>query len=440
MLSDKLESFELDTNVFVDFSNETGKNLLVAIEKINQAKTSIDLSFRTPSNFEKSKHFQEFQDSLKSAHYRGVKIRVYTQNQSYTAPYNIETKYFPRTDFKFYVNLMIVDGKDVLIPSSFIPEFTGSDTRINYYVYVNELGINAQIFFDYIWNLPKSGSYSVAKRYWAVTRQWTKDKINITLDPTDYFPLNKSSMPSNVKNLITSGSNEKIYFLSERFFPENTESDDLDEMEDIPVKEVLVTDDIASAPKGSENKRRGVAGLVFAYKCAGAAAEKMYNLDEVARIAQKTVDNTRTMGVALTPCIVPEAGKATFSIAEDEMEIGMGIHGEPGIHRTKLMKIDDVVSNIMEKILEDLPFEDGCEVAVLVNGLGGTPKEELYLAYRKLYQILSDKNISIHRKYIGEYATSLEMAGMSISLLKLDDELKEMIDAPCYSPFFEQNH
>lgn len=215
---------------------------------------------------------------------------------------------------------------------------------------------------------------------------------------------------------------------------------DLDEMEDIPVKEVLVTDDIASAPKGSENKRRGVAGLVFAYKCAGAAAEKMYNLDEVARIAQKTVDNTRTMGVALTPCIVPEAGKATFSIAEDEMEIGMGIHGEPGIHRTKLMKIDDVVSNIMEKILEDLPFEDGCEVAVLVNGLGGTPKEELYLAYRKLYQILSDKNISILRKYIGEYATSLEMAGMSISLLKLDDELKEMIDAPCYSPFFEQNH
>lgn len=132
---------------------------------------------------------------------------------------------------------------------------------------------------------------------------------------------------------------------------------DLDEMEDIPVKEVLVTDDIASAPKGSENKRRGVAGLVFAYKCAGAAAEKMYNLDEVARIAQKTVDNTRTMGVALTPCIVPEAGKATFSIAEDEMEIGMGIHGEPGIHRTKLMKIDDVVSNIMEKILEDLPLK-----------------------------------------------------------------------------------
>ena len=124
---------------------------------------------------------------------------------------------------------------------------------------------------------------------------------------------------------------------------------DLDEMEDIPVKEVLVTDDIASAPKGSENKRRGVAGLVFAYKCAGAAAEKMYNLDEVARIAQKTVDNTRTMGVALTPCIVPEAGKATFSIAEDEMEIGMGIHGEPGIHRTKLMKIDDVVSNIIGK-------------------------------------------------------------------------------------------
>lgn len=214
---------------------------------------------------------------------------------------------------------------------------------------------------------------------------------------------------------------------------------DFNAMEDIETEEVLVTDDIASAPKGEEDKRRGVAGLVLAYKTAGAAAEKMLPLAEVKRIAQKTVDRTRTMGVALTPCIVPEAGKATFAIADDEMEIGMGIHGEPGIERAKLRSADEVVAQMTDKILADLPFAAGDEVAVLVNGLGGTPKEELYIAYRKLHQLLTEKNIRIHRKYIGEYATSLEMAGMSITLLKLDEELKELIDAPCYSPFFEQS-
>lgn len=214
---------------------------------------------------------------------------------------------------------------------------------------------------------------------------------------------------------------------------------DLCEMDDIEVREVLVTDDVASAPKGSEDKRRGVAGLVFAYKVAGAAAEKMLPLDEVARIAQKTVDNTRTMGVALTPCIVPEAGKATFSIHDDEMEIGMGIHGEPGIERTKLQTIDATVETMLARILEDLPFASGDTVAVLVNGLGATPKEELYIAYRKAAEILKGKGISIHRNYVGEFATSLEMAGMSISLLRLDDELKELLDAPCHSPFFAQS-
>lgn len=214
---------------------------------------------------------------------------------------------------------------------------------------------------------------------------------------------------------------------------------DLCEMDDIEVREVLVTDDVASAPKGSEDKRRGVAGLVFAYKTAGAAAEEMLSLDEVARIAQKTVDNTRTMGVALTPCIVPEAGKATFSIGDDEMEIGMGIHGEPGIERTKLKVLDETVDVMLSRILEDLPFASGDSAAVLVNGLGATPKEELYIAYRRVAAVLKDKGITIHRKYVGEFATSLEMAGMSVSLLRLDDELKKYIDAPCRSPFFEQS-
>lgn len=214
---------------------------------------------------------------------------------------------------------------------------------------------------------------------------------------------------------------------------------DLCEMEDIQVTEVLGTDDVASAPKGEEEKRRGVAGLLFAYKTAGAAAENMENLEAVTRIAQETCNRTRTMGVALTPCIVPEAGKATFTIGEDEMELGMGIHGEPGIERTSIKPIDEVVEFMLEKILTDMPVESGEDVAVLVNGLGATPREELYLAYRRVYQVLTENGIRIHRKYIGEFAGSLEMAGMSISLLHLNEELTNLLDAPCYSPFFEQS-
>ncbi|MGH4121218.1 dihydroxyacetone kinase subunit DhaK [Clostridium sp.] len=213
---------------------------------------------------------------------------------------------------------------------------------------------------------------------------------------------------------------------------------DLDSIEDIEVEEVLVTDDIASAPKGEEERRRGVAGIFYAYKIAGAAAEKMNTLKEVKRLAQKSVDNTRTMGVALTPCIVPEAGKATFSIDENEMEIGMGIHGEPGILRTELKKSDEVVEYIMDRLISDLPYNKGDEVSILINGLGATPLEELYIAYRKADEILKNKGIVIYRPYIGEFATSLEMAGMSISLLKLDDELKELLDQPAYTPFFQQ--
>lgn len=213
---------------------------------------------------------------------------------------------------------------------------------------------------------------------------------------------------------------------------------ELADMDDIKVKEVRVTDDVASAEKGKEEKRRGVAGLFFAYKVAGAAAEAMLSLEEVKRIAERTNSNMRTMGVALSPCIVPEVGHPTFSIENDEMEIGMGIHGEPGISRTKLMKSDEVVSLMTNKLLSDLPFISGDTVSVLINGLGGTPKEELYIAYRKVKEILDNEKISIHRMYIGEFATSMEMAGMSISLLKLDEELREYLDAPAYSPFFQQ--
>ena len=214
----------------------------------------------------------------------------------------------------------------------------------------------------------------------------------------------------------------------------------LAEMDNITVDYVKVEDDIAVQDSLYTVGRRGVAGTVFVHKIAGAAAQKGLELAEVKRIAQKAADNVRSLGFAFTSCTVPAKGTPTFELAEDEMEYGVGIHGEPGIRREKIATADELAHRMVEALVDDLKLADNDEVAVLVNGLGGTPKEELYLAYRKLYQILSDKNISIHRKYIGEYATSLEMAGMSISLLKLDDELKEMIDAPCYSPFFEQNH
>lgn len=210
------------------------------------------------------------------------------------------------------------------------------------------------------------------------------------------------------------------------------------EMKEIKVCESIVCDDLASAPKGEENRRRGVAGLFYAYKIAGAKAEEMATLEEVKSAADKAIKNTRTLGIALTPCIVPEAGKSTFSIGEDEMEIGMGIHGEPGINRTKMMKADEIASLIIDKILEDMELKTGDEISVLINGLGATPKEELYIIYRKVYELLKDKGINIHRPYIGEFATSMEMAGMSVSILKLDDELKKLLDAPAYSPFFQQ--
>lgn len=210
--------------------------------------------------------------------------------------------------------------------------------------------------------------------------------------------------------------------------------------EDIRVESVVAGEDVASAgpTKDGKNTRRGVAGIFFVFKCAGAAAEKMLSLDEVKRVAEKAANNVRTMGVALTPCIVPRVGKAGFSIGEDEMEIGMGIHGETGIRRGKLEPADKVVDEMLEKIVEDLPYVYGDEVAVLVNGLGATTLDEQYIVTRRIDENLKSRGIKVHRYYVGEYATALEMAGFSISLLKLDDELKEYIDAPACTPFFRQ--
>jgi dihydroxyacetone kinase-like protein len=210
------------------------------------------------------------------------------------------------------------------------------------------------------------------------------------------------------------------------------------EMEDIKVMSLVGADDVASASRDEKNKRRGVAGIFFVYKIAGAKADELASMDEVKRVAEKAAANVRTMGVALTPCIVPEVGKPGFSIGDDEMEIGMGIHGEPGIHRGKLKPADDVVDTMMSAILEDLPFKKADAVAVLINGLGATPKEEMYIVYRRIDKILKQKGIAVLHVYVGEFATSMEMAGFSISLLKLDDELKPLLARPARTPFFEQ--
>jgi dihydroxyacetone kinase-like protein len=213
---------------------------------------------------------------------------------------------------------------------------------------------------------------------------------------------------------------------------------DMAELEDIETRTVLVTDDVASQPKERAADRRGVAGLFFAYKCAGAAAERGDDLAGVAAAAQAAVDATRTMGIGLSPTILPTVGKPTFELDEGEMEVGIGIHGEPGIHRGPLETADAVTDRLLEPIVADLELSRGERVAVLVNGLGATPLEELYVIYRRVHARLAELGVEIERRYVGEYATSLEMAGASVSVMRLDDSTSELLAAPARSPFFEQ--
>jgi dihydroxyacetone kinase-like protein len=205
----------------------------------------------------------------------------------------------------------------------------------------------------------------------------------------------------------------------------------------IPVETVLVTDDVASAPKGEESKRRGIAGDFFVFKVAAAMAETKADLACVAKAARKANANTRTMGVALSACTVPANGRPTFSLAEDTIEIGLGIHGEPGMRSSAIVPADNLVDELCDHILADLDYS-GHDVAVLVNGLGATPYEELYLLYRRLRRILPERNVTFSRSYVGEYVTSLEMAGASVTLMRLDDELLELLDAPAFCPMFIQ--
>jgi dihydroxyacetone kinase-like protein len=208
------------------------------------------------------------------------------------------------------------------------------------------------------------------------------------------------------------------------------------EDEGITTRSVQVWDDVASAPLDRIDDRRGIAGYVFAMKIVGGVSAQTKELDEIERMAIKARDNIRSMGVAVSAGSIPETGQPTFELGDDEIEIGMGIHGEPGVERKKLQPADELVTDMMEKILNDLPFKKGDKVCLLVNNLGGTTLMELLIVNRKVSRILADKGISVHDTLVGSYCTSLEMAGFSISLMKLDDELQKYYDLPAKSAAF----
>lgn len=207
-------------------------------------------------------------------------------------------------------------------------------------------------------------------------------------------------------------------------------------MDDIEVRTVLSTDDVASAPPDQREKRRGVAGNFFIFKAAGAACDMMLPFDECERIGRKANDHTFTMGVALSPCSLPQTRRPNFEIGDDEMEIGMGIHGEPGIARGPLQSADAITDAMLDRILEEMAPARGDRVALLVNSLGSTPLMELYIMNRRVRQRLDDIGVDVHATWVGNYCTSLEMAGASITLHHLDGELQRMLDHPCDAAMF----
>lgn len=208
------------------------------------------------------------------------------------------------------------------------------------------------------------------------------------------------------------------------------------EMEGITVDQVIVNDDVAVDGSLYTVGRRGVAGTVFVHKIAGAMAETGADLADVKAVAEKVIANVRTMGMAIRPCTVPAAGVPGFELKDDEMEVGIGIHGEPGTHREALKSADEIVDMLMDKILADIDYS-GSEVAVMINSSGATPLMELFIINNHVADILAEKGIAVYKTFVGEYMTSLEMEGFSISLLRLDDQMKELLDAKADTPAFK---
>jgi len=208
------------------------------------------------------------------------------------------------------------------------------------------------------------------------------------------------------------------------------------EFEDIEIAELHGADDVASAALDKKETRRGVAGIVYAYKIAGAAADAGYDLHQVEAVTARALDQIRTMGVALTPCIVPTVGKPTFTIEEGKMEIGMGIHGEAGIDVSDILSADEVADLTFQRINEELKLQKGDHVSIMVNGLGATPLDEQYIVYRRLALTAEEMGLKVILPHIGEYATSMEMSGLSVSVIKLDEELENLLKAPARTPFY----
>ena len=209
-------------------------------------------------------------------------------------------------------------------------------------------------------------------------------------------------------------------------------------MHGIRTETVRITDDAASAPREQLEKRRGIAGFVLLFKVAGAASDMGYTLEQVAAVCRKANERTATMGVAVSPCTLPQTGKQAFELADDEIEIGLGIHGEAGMRRMKLGTADEVTDELVGTLIDDLQLAGGDEVAVLVNSLGSTTMMEQFVVYRRAAELLAGRGVAVHRAYVGEYVTSMEMGGCSITIMKLDDELRRMIDYVADSPAFVQ--
>ena len=213
---------------------------------------------------------------------------------------------------------------------------------------------------------------------------------------------------------------------------------ELAEADGVRTRSVIVNDDVAVENSTYTTGRRGIAGTVFVHKIAGALAERGANLDAVAAVAQKVVDNVRSMGFALSPCTVPANGRPGFDLGDGEMEFGLGIHGEPGVRRAPVENADSLAKNLLSAVFDDLPFRSGDRVAVLVNGLGGTPLMELYILNRSVAALCRERGLAVAKTYVGNFMTSLEMAGASVSLLRLDPELESLLADPSDAPAFRQ--
>ncbi|WP_433521389.1 dihydroxyacetone kinase subunit DhaK [Nocardia pseudovaccinii] len=245
--------------------------------------------------------------------------------------------------------------------------------------------------------------------------------------PTDYVyeTIKLLASPKGVLLLVNNYTGDRMTFEM---------AQELAEAEGIIVKTLFIDDDVSVQDSTYTVGRRGVAGNFFVMKAVGAAAERGADLDELVRIGEKVNSVTRSMGMALTACTPPAKGSPLFDLPPDEIEIGVGIHGEPGRRREKLMSADTIVDELLDAVLEDLPFSSGDRVALMVNGLGGTPIGELYVVYRRAHLRLAEAGITLGRNYVGEYCTALDMAGASITLVRLDDEIESLLADPAQIP------